>query len=460
MPKLLTEQDPILRYDAAELTPKDRAQARKNIGVASAEATPEKYFDITDDGVISLKPEYRGGCSNAEFTYGVSDNGADVDGSKNSELPEDIVIPEVVNEIAVTALAEGMFFGNYAVKSITVPAFVAEIPKSFCYLAANLKVISGTENVKVIRDSAFARTAVEKVSFPALEQLDGIRQFFYCPLLVVADLGSKITALPKEVFSNDQSLSVLRNVQNVTSIGVKSLNYTKRLLPPAFLSKLTSIGDSGFLRSRVSYDWASLTGCTFGTNATSLQTNPTDFWSGCTPTPCETPMRSTFEQHNPEWADAAVDNVGTTYKDGCLTICAAMIYSVFEGKDLSSPQGYIEAVRAIDPSLLDLDSRLMASQIQYLNAVGYSAELKTCNAENLQTMYDALAAGALVISAVITTSGDHAVVYHGINEKGEVLVVDPTSYAYHFGDYRAWTYPAPIQNISNTTDRFLIVRKN
>ena len=42
----------------------------------------EQYFDIDEDGLVSLKPKYRGE-GNTNYEYSVSDNGANVVGSKN-----------------------------------------------------------------------------------------------------------------------------------------------------------------------------------------------------------------------------------------------------------------------------------------------------------------------------------------------------------------------------------------
>ena len=428
--------------------------AVKTLSVADS---PEMYFDITDDGMISLKPEYRGACTKSEFTYGVSDNGIKVNGSKNSELPESIVIPEIVNEIAVTALAPAMFAWNNAVKSIIIPTHITEIPSSFCRASACIKAVSGTENVKVLGDSAFRQTLIEKISLPALERADGNRQFHNCVYLTVADIGNKITALPDYFFGCCERLSCVRNGESITSVGGQSFYVTRRLMPPVFLPKLKNIGAQAFRMGRVSYDWASLVGCTFGANATSLQLNPTDYWSACAYTPCNTPMRSTFSQKNPAWVNNEVGNTGYTYSNGCVVVSAAMIYSALMGVDISSPEEYVAQVEAVAPDVSYLVSAFFTNQKQYLEAVGLSAEYREgMNAANLQAIYDALADGALVLAGIDEA---HAVVFHGVTEKGELRVTDPQCYAYMLGDYRAHTYTMPIQNLMLADDHFLIVTK-
>ena len=102
------------------------------------EATDEIYFQISGDGVVSLKPEYRGACTGDSYTYGHSDNGIGIVGTRNKELPEEIIIPETVNGIAVKTLPDAMFKDNERVKRVVLPQNVIAIPKAFCARAINL----------------------------------------------------------------------------------------------------------------------------------------------------------------------------------------------------------------------------------------------------------------------------------------------------------------------------------
>ena len=460
---------------AAESERKAKADADRAEGAAQrAESAADtdldrhaEYFTITDDGVISLKPEYRGAVPSSSYPYAISDNGRDVAGSKNSELPEVIVIPEVVNEIAVTELPVAMFAFNAAVKSITIPNFITEIPNRFARSAANLHTINGTENVRKIGTQAFYATRIKKAIFPKLEDAsEETSQFMYCPHMIFADVGDKITTISDKMFAYCEKLSGVHGGEKVTSVGVKAFVRTKRLKNLRFLPNVKRIGDDGLRYCRINYDWASLTGCTFGTNATVLQYNPTDFWSTCNPTPCNTPMLSVFAQSDPDWADDAICNVSdkTWGANGCQPTCGAMIYSVFENKELASPKEFVEAVKAKNPSLMDLDPRYDANMKQWFEAVGYTATIKNPLSANLQVMYDALVSGAMVIMFVDAGDGafdgGHAVVIHGVNEHGEVLVQDPSPNGVSAGVYDVPPYAMPIQNIAHAAAEFMIVTKN
>lgn len=444
--------------DRAE-TAADRAELIKE--------TPEMYFDITDDGVISLKPEYRGAVPASSYPYAISDNGQGVAGSKNSELPEVIVIPEVVNEIAVTEFPVAMFAYNAAVKSITIPTFITEIPSRFARNAVNLHTINGTENVREIGAQAFYATRIKKAIFPNLEDTsEATSQFMYCPHLIFADVGNKITAISDKMFAYCEKLSGVHGGAKVASVGSQAFMRNKRLKNLRFLPNVKRIGDNGFRYCRINYDWASLTGCTFGTNATVLQYNPTDFWSTCNPTPCNTTLLSVFAQTDPRWMNDSICNVsGLTYgADGCNPTCGAMIYSVFENKELASPKEFVKVVKAVNPSFMDLNPRNSANLKQWLEAVGYTVTIKTPLSANLQAMYDALAAGAMVIMTVdgdaAAFDGGHAVVIHGVNEHGEVLVQDPSPNGVNAGVYDVPPYAMPIQNIAHAAAEFMIVTKN
>lgn len=452
-------------------------------------ATDEIYFDITADGIISLKPEYRGACSSTSYTYGLSDNGKNRNGTRNKELPEEIVIPESVNGIAVTALAVAMFMFNRRVKRLVLPECVTEIPRNFCAEANNLEEVKGTENVTTMGANAFYRTNIRKAYFPSLATFTDGSQFMGCANLVVADLGNVLknagAAIPKKCFSACEKLESLRNAGGITSIGEQGLYLTYRLNNLSFLPNLTNIGTHGLFLSRADYDWDNLTGCTFGEMSTSNDVNTYDY-SGCAFTPCNTPMRSTFEQNNPLWADKNIGNCANTYASGCATVAAAMVYSALMGVDLESPEEFVTAVGNANPNLLNVDiadwvigtdpngekDTTWEELRQWLDAVGLQAEyVSSASPENVQSVYDALANGALVIARTVGDNAytNHTVVIHGINANGELLVVNSSSSARSIGIYEAATYAMPVQNMmrdaagaaatNDVEDHFVIVTK-
>ena len=456
----------VVRSTDQELTPEQKAKVRENIGAESDRSDVDfqaEYFDIDDDGLISLKPEYRGLGRSGE-TYSISDKGLNVDGSKNAELPERLVIPEIVNGIAVTALAPSMFNNNKRIKFLSIPEFTKTIPDRFCENASGLREVKGTLNVETLNKGAFQYTGISKAYFPKLKNLAGEFVFAVCPLLTIADLGNEITTLPRKTFYCCDRLSSLRNAEKVTSVGKETLDYTRRLKNLPFLPNLVDIGQMGFFGSRVNYNWSSLSGCTFGANATVLQINPTDFWSGCTFTAHETQLKSTFNQHDPSWAATLIGDTSYDYgTNGCNVCCAASAYSIFENKELSTPMVFETAVRAANSSVMSLDIRQYANIKRWLEAVGYTVTYVTGGSTaNTQAVYNALSAGGLVMANIITagTTSGHSVLFHGIDANGEIMCVDSAPYSKNVGVYEALTYKMPIQNlVHGGSTEFLIITK-
>lgn len=403
----------------------------------------EAYFDITDDGMISLKPEYRGRSATgaaSSVPYSISDMGEGVDGIRNAELPEHIVIPDHIGGIAVTHLANGMFMGNMAVKHITLPTTVKEIPRNFCRQTPNLRYVDGTENIEVINQAAFNTSGITKAIFPNLRSdgLSGNGIFRVCPMLLIADLGNKVTSIPKTAFATCDRMHTLR-ADSVTTVGEQGLLYTKRLKTPAFVPNLTSVGTQGFYMSRANCSWAS-------------EHNQTDWWSGCVPVECNTPLRSTFNQYDPRWESEYINNYREPLGDremvwnaGCNLTSAAMIYSALAKKDISSPAKFVAAVGAVDPGLLDLKPTTNSTAKAYFEAVGFTVEVVDgeMTSEKLQKIYDALAAGKLVHYHIT----GHTIALHGINANGEVLVADPIDGQAQIGIWEAGRYAVPIQNL-------------
>ena len=446
-----------VRYDEdSQLSSLEQAQARINIGAMPYLVSSEQYFDITADGLVSLKPEYRG-TGHASYEYSVSNNGVGKVGSKNSELPAALVIPDIVNKIAVKALAPSMFMLNDAVKSITIPSGITVIPARFCVRALQLKEIHGTSNIQIIEHGAFKMSALKKVSFPNLRELTGTEHFAGCAYLVSADIGDMITELSDSCFYYCEMLESISGGANLTKIGNMALRGTHRLKNVSFAQNLKEIGKHGFNASGLNHYWHTHYGCDCDTYATPAQWNPTDYWSGCTYKPCVTQLRSTFHQENPAWNDAALKNVTDLtetekgYVDNCVTNAAAMAYSALEGVDISSPADFIRAVKAKDPSITEdySVSDVVGTKI-YFNALGYEAEL-CYYGEDLQKLYDALAEGHLVVGTILGQNegyNGHAALFYGVTENGEIMACDSESYRSNFGDYSAVTYAKRIQNMA------------
>lgn len=436
-------------------------------------STGTEIFDIDYDGIVSLKPEYRGHPADETYPYSVSDNGVGVDGSKIDELPEKIVIPDVINGTAVAGFQPGMFRCNLRVKEIVFPDAVTSIPAYFCDEAKNLTAIENTEHIKSLGANAFHKTRLRKALFPSLEEA-GEQAFFRCLFMQIADIGNQITEIPLSFFKSCAKLSLVKGGSKVTKINADAFMFTYNLKNLSLLYGVTSIGNRAFVNSRIQYDWSTLTGCTFGDYATPIADNEDsdgnliDYWAGCTYTPCENAVVTYLNQRNPKWINETYGNTGDRYSGMCSAMVIMHIHSALSGKKYNSPKEFEKDLADIDATLLDVHPANGAENtIKVIEALGYTCThvAEPLTKEKFQSVYDALLRGAYVYLTKSTAgnpNGGHAVMLYGVNGIGEVMVLDSDLGIHHFDDYEdleGYIYQAPFQNITGPSSNFMIVEK-
>lgn len=466
------------------LTEEEKAQARANFGIDELEDPNRhaKYFTITDDGIVSLKPEYRGACPSSRVTEcplavsGITDeNGVPQNGSKNAELPNSLVIPEVVDGVAVLELAPGMFLGNHAVVNITLPTIVETIPDRFCGSAWNLRTVNNTERILKIGKGAFQTTRLEKAVFPNLFTL-GPNAFYLCSYLEYADIGM-VKEIKEYTFYFCARLFSLKGCAGVETIGEFAFSKTYWLYSVDSFANVKLIGRDAFMRSRLNYNWESLSlpPDAFGAQATRLQINPTDFWSGCTYTACQNPVPTLLSQLDNRWKgrvinDKKVGNDDMTYGDhGCGWMTIMHLYSAVMGKHYTHVEQFENDCKTIGDrkgiDIIGMFDREDLTTEQILKNLDLSVTRLNAKNDNvdecLQDIYDALEKGSYVYAKVGKSSavkgdknyrtgidfGYHAAMVYGVNTMGELLYADSSNMADSSMEIKApIKYPMPIQN--------------
>lgn len=395
-----------------------------------------RFFTITSDGIVSLKPEYQ------------------ADGNKNAILPKHLIVPEIVNNVAVSKLAPSIFRKNLAVVNVTIPSFITEIPER-CFDGCNkLKNLYGTENIKTISHCAFQSTSCVRLKFPNLESfVKGSENkctsiFQKCGRLVYIDIGN-VTTLPDKTFNECPKLNAVRSKNGLASVGESGFSLAASL-KQANLSNLTNIGNAAFLCSGMQYDWDSLQNCTFGADATVKQSNPTDFWSACKSTACENPLPTFLSQNDERWTNRAIGTSGVNYSAGCWMMCHIHTYCGLHNIALSTVEEFENIVNGISPGLLNTFTKYPNNQKAFMESLGLNVvQYSNFDQTVVQALYDALAAGKYAIMSLNgkTSNLSHVVTVYGINEKGELLIAD--SVARGKDDLSEPTqYTLPFQNVT------------
>ena len=503
--RLTRVADGVDDWDAATVGQVQRMIDGSGGGSAS---TPDHsmYFDIDVDGLVSLKPEYRGlgesttvkdendntiyddyGNPVYRYPYSHSDNGLGIVGSKYVELPENLVIPDVINDIAVATFVNGIFDENHRIKSLTIPAGVTSLPEKFASKTINLAELYGTENIEVIYGAAFQYSAIKKAIFPKLKELNATGyQFNQCANLSVVDIGNTVTKIARNCFAHCDRLSLVRGGASVTGIEAKAFFGTRSLKNLPLVEKVKTIQTEAFVLSRVSNigsgysDWWAFYDakvCSFNTNAIPAIFNKSKWWEieGYTPTACKNSLGSTFDQINPEWAELQLPTDSGVCKDkwgdACVEISTIHIYSALTGRKFNTPMEFMELLRGKTDdqgSLLtpvkaaegnpDYSWSDMARWFAALSDddVSFETEQLVHNAESFKKICAALAEGALVLTHI---NPRHAAVIYGVAENGEMLLLDSNGRNGYLGDHTARTYQQPIWSFALKNNNVLIVKK-
>lgn len=430
-----------------------------------------RYFSITEAGVVSLKPDYRG---SGKTSYPES-----VGNGTQAALPEKLVIPDTIDGIQVTALAPGMFYGNTRVKEVTIPDAVTAIPESFAMYAINLRTVNNTENVTSIGSKAFAATRVKQAFFPNLTEM-GTMVFALDGYLETVDIG-KVTAIPERAFADCAFLERVLGGENVTSIGPRAFYHTHKLRDLPLLAHVTSVADYAFFGSRICTSLPA--GGDIGTKAFPTVDNTKDFWTGVPYTPCKNRITTKLSQTNPKWAgESFLKDDARGYGAGCALFCVMHIHSAITGKYYSDPRDFVAELDDRDelkpflyynnwPGLFINVSKLFDA-LKYRTEVHGLADGDDLTAADYKALVDALAAGAYVYSQAGLYDewrdndyfdGGHSVVLYGINELGEVCVLDsairhePFRESGFEPDADVYTYTMPYQNLVGASSNFVIV---
>lgn len=447
--------------------------------------TDEKYFDIDLDGIVFLKPEYRGAGSEP-YQYSISDNGAGVAGSLNNELPEKIVIPDVIDGTAVSGFKVAAFSSNLRLKEVTIPESVKSLPDRLFAGALNVKAVHNTENVEKLGGSVFTNTQIEKAIFPNLKEA-APGAFAAAYFMYFVDIGNNLTTIANNLFRNCLRLSLVRGGLNVKTIEPYAFYLTSNLKNLELLKPtITSIGNFAFYQSRIQYDWSQLINCTFGKQAYPTQDNTIDYWTDVQTTPCENEIVTIFSQMNAAWADQEIPYVSwtlngapTKYINACHTFCIMHIYSALTGIKFTHPDEFIELIYNLNaPSGTDWMSNENVPGLNNSEKVGllfsdlgfkvteYRNTGNSITKDEYQALCDALARGAYVYTQTATANDPgtgHVVIAYGINEAGELLFLRPENVAelcrpaVNIDSLQLYRMPYP--NMSSPYSNFIIVEK-
>ena len=391
-------------------------------------------------------------------------------GTNYENLPDVLRIPDMIAETEVTSLASNMFASNSRIKAIKIPKTVKTIPVAFCQSATNLRAIYGTEQITAIGSSAFWSVRIKEARFPNLTEL-GTGVFIGCAYLEFADIGG-VESIPERTFANCGLLREVIARNKVTSIGTLAFYHTRSLRELPLLADVTQVGEAAFLGSSINTSLPVIGD--IHTTAFPVAKHTTNFWSGVPFTPCRNRITTKLSHLNDAWkTHPLLEQNGTrTYGNSRALFAVMHIHSAITGQYYSEPAEFINELNSKDiTECLNDDWTGVIDNVDNLfKALGYQTEVHGKDAplssKDYKALVDSLAHGAYVYTQVQeedSANNPHGVAIYGINDLGEVCVLD--SYTLHENfresgfepNIDIYTYTTPYQNITAPNRDFVIV---
>lgn len=438
----------------------------------------EEYFQIDDNGVLALKPAYRGTGVNkivdevaVPCEYSVSDNGINNAGSLMNDLPEELWLPSYVNNVKVLSLAEGMFAGNTKIKKLHLQSSTTEIPHCFCRKASFLENVYNTENITTLANGAFQMTSLKEAYFPNVTTLDS-NAFNSCMKIKTIILSDNIENIPDGCFSCCAELENLIGCGSAKKIGdlafwntykLKSINGIINSIIAN--GSTSSIGEKALIQSRINADWEKVadSGCSTVNTSTPYQYHPAynqlvEKQNSNTIAEKINPIGSTFNQTNVNFKDTIIGaslsedgGIGTTeskvYGKGCVLISCMNAYCALKGYDDVQSPVEVEQLMLQDAIANGTETEFRNAMANYtynhskglailrtvgLNVVEHTAP-STDDTGGWQTYVNNLYNAVQTDNTYLVTSVDgsgttgHEFMVYGVKSNGELLITDSSN---------------------------------
>lgn len=473
-----------------------------------------QYFNIDNNGLISLKSMYRGYGLSSSKNFSISDNGINFKGTLNTSLPKHLYIPTSMGGQDVKGFQEGTFANNLAIEEITLNNNITILPKFLCYGANYLKNLNNTNTIIGLEKGCIAYTQITSLHCEQLENASNAA-LQYASYLQEVNIGNKITVLPEQMFYNCISLASVVGGDAVNEIGSLCFFSTRCLKTLPLINKYIlghkdydnsqtlTLYEQPFFNSRIQCDWSNLQFVQPEKDAnnqpadtkypTPITDNTVRYWELESEfinniKSYQTPLITKYNQLNATWADAELGNTKTTYSQGCAYFSAMHIHSALSKKYYANPKEFIDELyqNEVTKKYVDQNEYWLGhfhNDITFFQDLGYKIKVlsnyentdEVFTTEDYKEMCDALAAGAMVFTSC-TRSDDqskndisnygHIVTLYGIqkdsNNNIEVCVMDSIAEP---AEYRTkglmsddlFTYIMPYQNFTGPCPGCIII---
>ncbi len=204
--------------------------------------------DISDENSLdTIKSDEKVFSNNnvGTFTYDVSEDGHyEITGyDLNTATPHEVIIPESIDDVLVTSIADDAFKSIASITSVTIPSSITTIGQFAFYDCDKLAKVTVADSVASIGAGAFSEcdiltsitlpknlaeisdqlfwncTTLAEVVFPESLTVIGEGAFYNCDALTSVVIPSAVTEIKKTAFYGCDALTSVTVPESVTTIG-------------------------------------------------------------------------------------------------------------------------------------------------------------------------------------------------------------------------------------------------
>ncbi len=159
----------------------------------------------------------------------------------------ELVIPETIDGVTVTAIGASAFQGNTNITSVTMPDTITTIGKQAFYNCSGISALKLSENLTSCGSNAFANcTSLTEVMIPGSLTKTGTYMFYKCTNLTSAVVEEGVEMLSDSCFRDCSKLISLTLPSSLVDISTYAVSYCTKLPYVDIPENLKNIGDAAF----------------------------------------------------------------------------------------------------------------------------------------------------------------------------------------------------------------------
>ncbi len=159
----------------------------------------------------------------------------------------ELVIPDTIDGVTVTAIGKSAFQGNKTITSVTLPNTIKTIGEQAFYQCSGIKTLDLPDNLTSCGKNAFAYcTSLTEVTIPGTLKKTGQYMFYACTKLKTVVVEEGVEWLDDRTFSDCSALISITLPKTIEVINPYAIAYCTKLPYVEIPDGVKTIGDAAF----------------------------------------------------------------------------------------------------------------------------------------------------------------------------------------------------------------------